>query len=109
MDHKYAKKKLTELIRDVDHYSADEFRRQMARIISGATGQKVHDDCHLLTRKNTELSDSLAIQLRKHRKLQVRYNVLLAVAKRFLKLGFNTADVALRKGEPDGQDAQGTE
>jgi hypothetical protein len=46
MDHSYAEQKLTLLLRDLSQYSADEFRRQMARIISGATGQDIPDDCH---------------------------------------------------------------
>lgn len=48
MKHDYAAKKLSQLLRDLDQYTADEFRRQMARIIGGATGQDVPDDCHLI-------------------------------------------------------------
>ncbi len=48
MDHDYAKCKLSILMRDINLYTADEFRREMARTISGATGQDVPDDCHTL-------------------------------------------------------------
>lgn len=38
MDHRYAKEKLTLLLRDLDSYTSDEFWRQMSRIAAGATG-----------------------------------------------------------------------
>ena len=38
MDHRYARDKLTTLLRDLDRYTADEFWRQMSRIAAGATG-----------------------------------------------------------------------
>lgn len=37
MNHSYAREKLSLLLRDLDSYSADEFKRQMARIVDGAT------------------------------------------------------------------------
>lgn len=37
MKHKYAREKLTLLLRDLDHYNGDEFWRQMSRIANGAT------------------------------------------------------------------------
>lgn len=59
MDHSYAAEKLTSILRDLNQYTADEFRRQMARIISGATGQEVPDDCHTIKADR----DALATQL----------------------------------------------
>lgn len=56
MDHSYAEQKLTLLLRDLSQYSADEFRRQMARIISGATGQDIPDDCHLTKAERNALA-----------------------------------------------------
>ncbi len=37
MDHGYARTKLTQLLRDLDHYNQFEFWRQMSRIAHGAT------------------------------------------------------------------------
>lgn len=37
MNHSYAREKLSLLLRDLDNYNADEFKRQMARIMDGAT------------------------------------------------------------------------
>ncbi len=48
MDHSYAKQKLSLLVRDIANYTDDEFRRQMARIVSGTTGQDILDDCHTI-------------------------------------------------------------
>ncbi|WP_139172618.1 hypothetical protein [Onishia taeanensis] len=44
MDHDYARRKLTTLLRDVNNYTADEFWRQMSRIAAGATGQAHAED-----------------------------------------------------------------
>jgi len=38
MDHDYARSKLELLIRDLDHYTGEEFWRQLSRIAAGATG-----------------------------------------------------------------------
>lgn len=38
MDHNYARQKLQVLIRDLSHYTGDEFWREMSRIAGGATG-----------------------------------------------------------------------
>lgn len=56
MDHSYAAEKLTSILRDLNQYTADEFRRQMARIISGTTGQEVPDDCHTIKADRDELA-----------------------------------------------------
>jgi len=48
MKHNYAKDKLELLLRDLSNYTADEFRRQMMRIASGATGQDIPDDAHTI-------------------------------------------------------------
>lgn len=47
MNHEYARGKLGRLLRDLDCYTDGEFRREMARTISGSTGQDISDDCHL--------------------------------------------------------------
>lgn len=39
MDHDYARRKLTLLMRDLSNYSAGEFWREMSRIAGGATGR----------------------------------------------------------------------
>lgn len=44
MDHDYARRKLTTLLRDVNNYTTDEFWRQMSRIAAGATGQEHAED-----------------------------------------------------------------
>jgi hypothetical protein len=48
MKHDYAKIKLECLLRDLNNYTADEFRRQMMRIASGATGENIPDDAHTI-------------------------------------------------------------
>ena len=55
MNHSYAQDKLTMLLRDLDRYNGDEFRRQMMRITSGATGSTIPDDPHLLSQTITDL------------------------------------------------------
>lgn len=59
MDHSYAKQKLSLLVRDIANYTDDEFRRQMARIVRGATGQDIPDDCHEIKAER----DALAAQV----------------------------------------------
>lgn len=61
MDHSYAKQKLSLLVRDIANYTDDEFRRQMARIVSGATGQDIPDDCHTIKADR----DSILAELQK--------------------------------------------
>ena len=51
MNHNYAREKLALLLRDLDSYSADEFKRKMARIVDGATNSplgKVVDELEKL-------------------------------------------------------------
>ena len=55
MDTNYAKEKLTLLLRDIEQYNACEFRRQMIKIVNGACGLDISDDCHLQAKKITEL------------------------------------------------------
>jgi len=59
MKHDYAKIKLECLLRDLNNYTADEFRRQMMRIASGATGEDIPDDAHTIKVER----DALAAQV----------------------------------------------
>ena len=60
MNHSYARDKLTLLLRDLSNYTADEFRRQMVRIVNGATGSNIPDDCHLPDTANPVLAQRIA-------------------------------------------------
>lgn len=60
MNHAYAHEKLSCLIRDLNNYTADEFRRQMVRIVNGATGSNIPDDCHLPDTANPVLAQRIA-------------------------------------------------
>lgn len=60
MNHSYARDKLTLLLRDLSNYTADEFRRQMVRIVNGATGSNISDDCHLPDTANPVLAQRIA-------------------------------------------------
>lgn len=59
MKHQYAASRLAAVIAGIDDYTADEFRRMVIRIINGATGTSINDDCHLLTDENEALRQTL--------------------------------------------------
>lgn len=60
MNHGYAQEKLACLLRDLSNYNADEFRRQMVRIVNGATGSNIPDDCHLPDTANPLLAQRIS-------------------------------------------------
>lgn len=68
MKTNYAKEKLECLLRDINNYNADEFRRQMIRIVNGACGHIISDDCHLYEKER----DQLKAQVEQLRELLIR-------------------------------------
>lgn len=70
MNHDYASKKLNALLNDIDLYSSDEFKNQMLRIISGATGLDIESQLESIKRERViakEINDAL---MDKKQKLQ---------------------------------------
>lgn len=59
MNYDYAKEKLECLLRDLEHYTGEEFWRQMARISSGATGLENPED--LLKNKNNPIDNKCSL------------------------------------------------
>jgi hypothetical protein len=47
IDIEYAETKLQQVLASLKFYNADEFRRELVRIINGATGTNIPDDCHV--------------------------------------------------------------
>lgn len=62
MNHDYASKKLNSLLNDLDLYTADEFKNQMLRIISGSTGLDIESQLESIKRERViakEINDAL--------------------------------------------------
>lgn len=106
IDHNYARRKLTLLLRDLSNYKAGEFWREMSRIASGATasihaeGLKAERDA--LADSNTQLMQQNEAQIRMNAKLMHERDALAAL---FVKLQDGASDLIHASNEVEAGDA----